>query len=204
MSMKRRALSVLLTLAVMVTFMPFITLEANAASSSAVQVVTKAKANDGNTSYSYNKKGLITKAVTKTSERDKDSDTAVTDTVVYKYNKKNKVSKKTETKVTKVTNYKTNPNTDAITASEGTVTTTEKFVTVYTYNKKGLATKSVETVTTTKSGSTVSSGEKRAREIYTELTDGRVVAGFNGTRPDGSAGEHKAQDAYYGMSKGNA
>ena len=125
MKLKRRILSVLLTLAVMVTFMPFISQQAFAASSSKVQVVTKAKANNGNTSYSYNKKGLVTKKVTKKSSKTTSADTATTITTTYKYNKKNSISKKTTTIVDKVTIYQTDKTTGKTrTANLGTVTDT--------------------------------------------------------------------------------
>ena len=203
MKLKRRILSVLLTLAVMVTFMPFVSQQAFAASSSKakVQVVTKAKANNGNTSYTYNKKGLITKAVTKTSSKSTSEDTAKTVTTTYKYNKKNKVSKKTTTIVEKVTRYETDKTTGKTrTANLGTVTTTDKYVTVYTYNKKGLATKSVTTATTTKSGTETSNYKNRSfyYNERDELTDGRIIAGYNYYDATGkSYDEDTSANAYY-------
>ena len=185
MKLKRRILSVLLTLAVMVTFMPFVSQQAFAASSSKVQVVTKAKANNGNTSYSYNKKGLVTKKVTKKSSKTTSADTATTITTTYKYNKKNSISKKTTTIVDKVTSYQTDKTTGKTrTANLGTVTTTTKYVTNYTLNKKGLATKSVTTITTGKSGSETTTSKSRpftSAGYYTdrEMTDGRLVADYH-------------------------
>lgn len=181
MKLKRRILSVLLTLAVMVTFMPFISQQAFAASSSKVQVVTKAKANNGNTSYSYNKKGLVTKVVTKKSSKDASTDNATTTTTTYKYNKKNAVTKRTTTVVDKVTYWQTDKTTGKTrTANLGTVTKTTKFVTNYTVNKKGLATKSVTTITETKSGSEASTSKSRPfldeGSSRSELVDGRLVA----------------------------
>ena len=90
-NMRFRKLSALfLSLTIMITFMPMMTLTVDAASSSKVQVVTKAKDNDGNTvKYSYNKKGLVSKSVSKQSWKEPDEDRSSTITTSYKYNKKN-------------------------------------------------------------------------------------------------------------------
>ena len=196
MSIRKRALSVLLTIAVMITFMPFVTMEVNAASKSPVQVVTKAKSNNGNTTYTYNKKGLVTKAVTK-SFRNKTSvwddeisadyaNYAYTTTTTYKYNKKNKVTKKVTTDVTKATYYKADKTTGkSLVANLGTVTTTNKGTTVYTYNKKGLATKAVKTSVITKSGSTTVTTNSRTKGSGSNEIDGKLVYTYNDYGADG-------------------
>lgn len=202
MKLKKRILSVLLVLAVMVTFMPAVTLTANAASkktSKKVYLVSSEKNEIGdNTKYTYNKKGFVTKAVSKYTSKDSDSDSVETVTTTYKYNKKNKITKKTTTDVNKVTTYKTNQTTGKATSeSLGTVTTTTKDETVYTY-KNGRAVKAVTTSTTVKSGSVKDVDVSLNLSDYTELSNGSYIAGFNERNADGSWNdEDSLANAYY-------
>lgn len=186
---------------------------ATASAASKVNVITKATYNNGSTvKYSYNKKGLITKSVStnsyKTNSEDEyeylyfdedhkifaPKDVSETITTTFKYNKKNKISTKTEKYVTKKTFYETDKTTELkLGAKKGTVTTTTTTVTNFTYDKKGLATKSVATSTTTKSGSITT---KRLSTICNnwpsrEMVDGRIIAGFNKRNNDGT---EKADD----------
>lgn len=170
----RKLTALFLTLAVMLTFMPVVTLTANAASSSKVQVVTKVTDNDGNTvKYSYNKKGLVSKSVSKKTNKSASQDVASTVTTSYKYNKKNRLTKITVKDVSQVKSYKTNPTTEKRAAAKGTVTTTNTSVTTFKYNKKGLATKSVTTTNTTKSGSVTSSSKYLSGGDFIKMADGR-------------------------------
>ena len=180
---------------------------ATASAASKVNVITKATYNSGSTvKYSYNKKGLITKSVSTSSSKDNDSDTSTTVTTTFKYNKKNKVSTKTEKYVTKTTSYEVDKTTGLkLGAKKGTVTTTYTTVTKFTYDKKGLATQSVATTTTTMSGSTTSTDKSSIINNYDygaskELADGRILAGYNDINNDGTEREdHKNTDknAYY-------
>lgn len=202
MKLKKRMFSVLLVLAVMVTFMPAATLSADAASkktSNKVYTVSSEKNEIGdNTKYTYNKKGFVTKAVSKYMSKDSDSDTVETVTTTYKYNKKNRITKKTTTDVEKVTTYKTNKTTGKSTGqSLGTVTTTTKDVTAYTY-KNGRATKAVTTSTTVKSGSLKEENVSLRLEDFTELSNGKFIAGYNRRNADGSKiDEDTSANAYY-------
>jgi hypothetical protein len=191
MKLKRRILSVMITMALVFTFMPLLTQPADAASQ--VQLIKSSKSNDEgtSTSYTYNDDGLVKKAVTKYTETSEGYDDVVVTTTTLKYNKKNKVSKET-TKVVKTENYyETNKTTGKNTGvKNGTVTTTTTYVTKYTY-KKGLAKKAVTTSTTVKSGSIVATGKERSFSDRSdgELKDGRIIAGYNG--------ESIASNAYY-------
>ena len=180
MKLKRRILSVLLTLAVMVTFMPFVSQQAFAASSGKTYLVTQQKNTTGDTvKYTYNKKGLVTKAVSKQTYKGQALDRVDTYTTTYQYNKKNKVKKATTTVVEKTTSYETSQTTGKSTGvSKGTVTTTTKYVTNYTYNKKGLATKSVTTRTTTMAGNSTSNEKDRDFYAGMEMNDGRYLADY--------------------------
>lgn len=174
------------------------------AASKSVDVVAAEENNSGDTiKYSYNKKGLVSKMVSKNSQKDNDSDVSETITTTYKYNKKNKVAKKTTKSVTKTKSYEMDKTTGMkIVGTRGTVTDTTTTVTTYKYNKKGLATLSVATTTYGKSGtlkdtdkSTIVENEVDAAE----LSDGRVIAGYNSRKPDGTyySDKEKAQAAYY-------
>ena len=202
MKLKKRMFSVLLVLAVMVTFMPAATLSADAASkktSNKVYTVSSEKNEIGdNTKYTYNKKGFVTKAVSKYTTKDSDSDTVETVTTTYKYNKKNRITKKTTTDVEKVTTYKTNKTTGKSTGqSLGTITTTTKDVTAYTY-KNGRATKAVTTSTTVKSGSLKEENVSLRLDEFTELSNGNFIAGYNYRNADGSYNdEDTSANAYY-------
>ena len=170
----RKLTALFLTLAVMLSFMPVVTLTASAASSSKVQVVTKVTDNKGDTvKYSYNKKGLVSKSVSKTTSKSASEDVAETVTTSYKYNKKNRLTRITVKDVEKETSYKTNPTTGKRAAARGTVTTTRTSVTTFKYNKKGLATKSVTTANTTKSGSVTSSSRYLSGGDFIKMADGR-------------------------------
>ena len=164
----RKISAVILSLAIVVSFMPMMTLTADAASTSKVQVVTKEKNNYGdNIKYTYNKKGLITKAVSKRSSKDSDADYSRTTTTTYKYNKKNKISRKVTKDVNKKTSYKIDRTTGKkITGTLGTITDTTTSVTTYKYNKKGLVTKSVTTSSLIKEGSTTSTRKSLISEDY--------------------------------------
>ena len=179
MTIKRRALSILLSLAVIFTFMPFVSTQAYAASSKKVQLIKQVKNNKGDTvKYTYNKKGLVAKVVSKKSYKGSNYDETKTKTTKYTYTKKNRIKTETTTDVTKRTDYKTDYTTGKqIVAKEGTVTTTDKYVTKYTYNKKGRATKSVTTKTTTKKGSLAETNNKRDffNNYNYEMQDGKLV-----------------------------
>ena len=177
---------------------------ATASAASKVNVITKATYNSGSTvKYSYNKKGLITKSVSTSSSKDNDSDTSTTVTTTFKYNKKNKVSTKTAKTVKKVTTYETDKTTGLkIGAKQGTVTTTTTAVTNFTYNKKGLATQSVTTTTTGKTGSVTSTDKSTFitddESDRRELSDGRILAGYNYYKADGTENdENTVANAYY-------
>jgi len=164
-------------------FAPAATVEAASKSN----VITKATYNSGDTvKYSYNKKGLVTKSVSKYSSKGSDSDYSRTVTTTYKYNKKNKIATKTTKNVEKSTYYETDKTTRlTIKGKKGTVTTTTTTVTKYTYNKKGLATESVATTTVSKSGSETETSKARGF-TGTELADGRIIAGYNDRKADGN------------------
>lgn len=170
---KRRILSMFLALAVVMTFMPMVTLTADAASGGKAQLVKEAKYNSGDTvKYTYNKKGLVKKSVSTYSENSVSSYEKYTTTTTYKYNKKNKISKKTSKDVTTETNYKTDNTTGKKRkASKGTVTTTRTAVTTFKYNKKGLATQAVTSSNYVKAGSEVSS-HRYLDDAY-KLTNGQ-------------------------------
>jgi YD repeat-containing protein len=146
-----------LAIAVVFTFMPMVTLTANAASKT--PLVTKAVNDNGTTTkYSYNKKGLVKKAVSTSSKSKAYEDESCKATTTYKYNKKNKITTATTTDVDTTTYYKTDNTTGKVRgASEGSVAEKTTSVTKFTYNKKGLATKSEKTSNYTMSGSTSSS-----------------------------------------------
>jgi hypothetical protein len=207
MKMRRRALSVLLTLAMVFTFMPFVSQQAFAASKTKVQLVTQAKDDDGNTTtYSYNKKGLVTKAVTKSSSKGEDYDSSTVVTTTFKYNKKNRIAKETTKTVETETYYDTNKTTGKFNGVKtGSVTTTTTDVTNYTY-KKGVAKKAVTTTTKVMAGSMTST--EKFRDTYSddsskafygdELAAGGIVAGFNEQRPDGTFyDKDTAENAFY-------
>lgn len=158
---------------------PASTVQAKSASGT-VQLVTKSKDSDGDTTtYKYNSKGLVTKKVVKNSEKGTASDMATTTTTTYKYNKKNRITKKTVVNVEKVTEYETDKTTGkTIKGTRGTVTTTDKAVTKYTYTKAGLAKKAVTTTTTTMSGSESSKYVERCFS-GNEMTNGKIIAGYN-------------------------
>jgi len=178
------------------TFAPAATVSAASKSN----VITKATYNSGATvKYSYNKKGLITKAVSTSSSKSNNSDTSETVTTTFKYNKKNKISSKTEKDVKKVTSYEVDKTTGLkLGAKTGTVTTTDTTVTTFKYDKKGLATESVATTTTTMSGDFSKTSKSRFFNGYsgraTELADGTVVAGFNKRNNDGTEKEDSSKD----------
>lgn len=176
------------------------------AASSKVNVITAEKNNGGDTiKYTYNKKGLVSKIVSKNSYRTADEDVSETVTTTYKYNKKNKIAKKTTKRVTKKKSYETDKTTNLkIVGTKGTVTETSTTATTYKYNKKGLATSSVATTTRGKSGSKKTQNKSfliNDDDGYydIELSDGRVIAGYNGRKSDGTYYEdtEKAQSAYY-------
>lgn len=201
MKLKKRMLAVLLTLAVMVTFMPAVTLTANAASKTSDKVYTvKSEKNaiGDSTKYTYNKKGFVTKAVSKYTRKYSDSDSIETITTTYKYNKKNRITTKTTKNVKKETTYKTNKTTGKSTGkSLGTVTTTTTDVTKYTY-KKGRATKAVTTSTTIKSGSITETDVSLDLENVKQLSNGNYIAGYNDRNTDGSyVDENTSANAYY-------
>ena len=177
---------------------------ATVSAASKVNVITKATYNSGSTvKYSYNKKGLITKSVSTSSSKDNDSDTSTTVTTTFKYNKKNKISSKTSKTVEKVTSYETDKTTGLkLGAKKGTVTTTTTAVTAYTYNKKGLATQSVTTTTEGKTGSVTSTDKSTFitddESDRRELSDGRILAGYNYYKADGTKNdENTVANAYY-------
>lgn len=177
------------------------------AASKKANVITKATYNSGSTvKYSYNGKGLVTKSVSTRSWKGSSSDTSETITTTYKYNKKNKISSKTEKDVTKYTNYEVDKTTGLkLGAKTGTYTETVTTVTNFTYDKKGLATQSVATTTTVKSGDTTSTSKTRFSSgsgSYTyEMADGSVIAGYNSRNNDGSEKEDSDEltkdSAYY-------
>lgn len=181
------------------TFAPATTVSAASKSN----VITKATYNSGATvKYSYNKKGLITKAVSTSSSKSNNSDTSETVTTTFKYNKKNKIASKTEKDVTKVTSYEVDKTTGLkLGAKTGTVTTTKTTVTTFKYDKKGLATESVATTTTGMSGSiteTEKSPAISATEI--EMNGGTKVylGGYNKYKEDGTKyDENTSANAYY-------
>lgn len=156
-----------------------------------IQVVTKETDDAGySTTYKYNKKGLVSKKTEKRSYKESDSDVAETITTTYKYNKKNRVSKETVINSKTETYYEVDKTTEKqIKGNKGTVTTTTKYETNYTYNKKGLATKSVTTQTNTMSGSVTSTSKSRSYRYdydddddygtFMELKNGKIVAGYN-------------------------
>ena len=172
MTIKRRALSILLSLAVIFTFMPFVSTQAYAASKQ--PLVTKAVGNGGTTyTYSYNGKGLVKKIVAKNSSSDNSTDKKYSATTAIKYNKKNKISSETTTSTTSTTSYRTDNTTGKKRVeNKGTVKNIDKTVTKFTYNKKGLATKSVTTTTTTKSGSTTNNRLWLELDNVDKLSDG--------------------------------
>lgn len=175
------------------------------AASASVNVITAEKNNYGDSiKYTYNKKGLVAKVVSKNSYKTSDEDVTETITTTYKYNKKNKVAKKTTKSVTKTKYYETDKTTGMkIVGTKGTVTYTATTVTTYKYNKKGLATSSVATTTYGMSGSTTKTDKSLFVEgSYNdnkELSDGRVIAGYNDYKADGTeySDTEKAQSAYY-------
>jgi hypothetical protein len=197
MKLKRRALSVMLTMALVFTFMPLLTQPADAASK--VQLIKSSKSNDGGTftEYSYNDKGLVKKAVTSSVSKDEDIDIVTVVTSTFKYNKKNKITKETTKRVVTETYYDTNKTTEKNNGVKlGTVTTTTTSVTDYTY-KKGLAKQAVTTSTTVKSGSVTETSKSRGIG-GTELVDGKIIAGYNKFKPDGTRyTKDTSENAYY-------
>ncbi|MGN0153625.1 MAG: hypothetical protein ACI4A3_04190, partial [Lachnospiraceae bacterium] len=173
------------------------------AASTSVNVITAEKNNSGDSiKYTYNKKGLVAKIVSKNSYKTSDEDVTETITTTYKYNKKNKVAKKTTKSVTKTKYYETDKTTGMkIVGTKGTVTDTDTTVTTYKYNKKGLATSSVATTTCVMSGSITETDKSTIANDYNrkELSDGRVIAGYNEYKADGTeySDTEKAQSAYY-------
>lgn len=201
MKLKKRLLSVLLILTVMVTFMPAVTLTANAASKTSKKVYTVSSEKNeigDNTKYTYNKKGFVTKTVSKYTKKNSYSDTSRTVTTTFKYNSKNRIKTKTTKDVSKETTYKTNKTTGKSTGkSLGTVTTTTTDVTKYTY-KNGRAVKEVTTSTTVKSGSIKETNVSLGLSEVTQLSNGSYIAGHNYRNPDGSYNEENTSDnAYY-------
>jgi hypothetical protein len=171
----------MLALAFIFTSIPAPTFAKTTAKGGKVQCVTQAKDSDGNTiTVKYNKKGLVSKTVRKMSYKDAASDTAITTTTTYSYNKKNRISKKTCVSAEKVTTYETDKTTGKqIKSTLGSVTTTTKTVTTYKYNKKGVATSSTETTTKTKSGSKTEKTKNRNYAYEIEKTDGKLVYDWN-------------------------
>jgi hypothetical protein len=164
-----------LAIAVVFTFMPMVTLTANAASKT--PLVTKAVSDDGTTvKYSYNKKGLVKKAVRTVSDSSASSDWVGKTATTYKYNKKNKIKSETKTFTSTSTDYKTDNTTHKQRGeSKGTTVYKNTSVTNYTYNKKGLATKAITTSTDTWSGSTTNSQKYlsyKGHRIYDKLSNG--------------------------------
>lgn len=198
MTIKRRALSILLSLAVIFTFMPFVSTQAYAASSKKVQLVTKAKSDEGNTTYSYNKKGLVSKAVTKYSSKGEGYDYSTVVTTTFKYNKKNRIDSETKKTVFTETSYGTSKTTGKNNGvKEGTVKTTTTDKTKYTY-KKGKAVKAVTKTTVVKSGSSTTNEKERSLSSMGQLTDGRIIAGYNHFNRDGSVNnKNTSANAYY-------
>lgn len=203
MTIKRRALSILLSLAVIFTFMPFVSTQAYAASSKKVQLVTKAKSDEGNTTYSYNKKGLVSKAVTKYSSKGEGYDYSTVETTTFKYNKKNRIASETKKTVVTETSYGTSKTTGKNNGvKKGTVKTTTTDKTKYTY-KKGKAVKAVTKTTVVKSGSMTTNEKGRSLtdvDYYDDeqLADGRIIAGYNFYNRDGSINEkNTSANAYY-------
>ncbi len=189
------------------------------AASKKQNVITQANYNSGSTvKYTYNKKGLVTKAVsTRSSKKNpfegfedeewgKAKDESVKVTTTYKYNKKNKISSKTTKTVTTDTYYETDKTTGlTIKGTEGKVTETETAVTKYTYNNKGLATQAVTTTTTTLAGNTTVTKktnaltEKKSSKV-TEISDGRFIAGYNEYNADGTSNgsdENTSANVYF-------
>lgn len=203
-SFTKRASALALAAAMTLTLASAPVSSVNAASKS-VQVITQATYNDGETvKYTYNKKGLVTKAVSKSSYKTNGDDyegakdVAVTKTTTYKYNKKNKIATETTKTVTKTTYYQMDKSTGLkVAANKGTVTDTTTSVTKYTYNKKGLATQSVKTTTSSMSGS-LTTTSKSAGFSATEMSDGKLLAGYNTYKPDGTEYDENTKDnAYY-------
>jgi hypothetical protein len=196
MKLRRRALSVLLTMALVFTFMPLLTQPADAASK--VQLIKSSKSNDGGyiTDYTYNDKGLVKKAVEKSTATGESYDRVDVKTTTFKYNKKNKITTETTVDVETVTYYDTNKTTGKNNGvKEGSVTTTTTSVTKYTY-KKGLAKSAVTTSTRVMSGSVTETGKERsfASRSDGELKDGRIIAGYN---TSASNPEETSANAYY-------
>lgn len=175
-------------------------------------VITKATYNSGDTvKYSYNGKGLVTKSVSTNSYKSSDSDTSITVTTTYKYNKKNKISSKTEKTVEKNTYYETDKTTGLdIKGKQGTLTETTVAETSYKYNKKGLATESITTTSTTMSGKLETTNKSNSFikddnedgnanvEVKDENGNSSVIAGYNRHNADGSENNENTKDnAYY-------
>ena len=183
---------------------------AEAAAKKTVQTVTKQSNDKGDTiKYTYNKKGLVKKSVEKSTVNEELKDTTTTTTTKYTYNKKNKIKTAVTTVVEAVTRYEKDSshtdydiNTDDYIETRGdkigTITTTTTTTEKYTYNKKGLATKSVATTVVTKSGSETTSYQNNRAISGTELSDGRIIAGYNSYDANGNeVKKANSSSAYY-------
>ena len=180
------------------------------AAGTSIDLVSSSESNKGdNTSYTYNKSGLVTKIVSKSSSKESASydddvetsnvakDIATTTTTTYKYNKNNKVSQKTAKSVTTTKYYKMDESTGlTVKGNLGTITTTSTTVTEFTYDKKGNATQAVATSTTGKSGSVTYTNKSSIGG--TQLSDGRIIWSYNDYDANGNwVGENTAATAIY-------
>lgn len=133
---------------------------AQAAGKKTVYVVTESQGNGGGkTKYSYNKKGLISKAVYTDTEKSKSEEVTYKDTTSYSYNKKNKIASSKSEYVRTSVDYDTYGGYNDIyegermpaVAGKNPSTTVYKSTTdtAYTYDKKGNLTTKVETCVNT-------------------------------------------------------
>ena len=165
-----------------------------------VYYITQAKNSSGDTiKYTYNKNGTLKKSVATSTSKNKSKDIKTTTTTTFSYNKNNNISSKTVKYVESTTYYNTDKTT-SLTRKEklGTVNDIYTTVTKYTYNKKKLATQTVSTTTHTMTGSEKSTSKSSIYNRATELSNGKLLAGYNYKNPDGTnIDEVTSKDAYY-------
>lgn len=122
-----------------------------AAGKKTVYLVTEEQSNaGGKTKYTYNGKGLLTKAAYTNATKSKETESKTVSTTKYSYNKKNRISAvKYDSTNTEIDYYTDNYGDRRPRLKDGktsTTTVTKKNAEVaYTYDKKGKVTQTVET-----------------------------------------------------------
>lgn len=149
-SIKSRAAALALAATMTLTLVSAPSIKVDAASKVTVPVVVEESSNgNGTTKYSYNKKGLISKAVYSNSYKTDGhgaADYKNKSTTTYKYNKKNLIASRSTKSEFTTTSYTTDKYGE-IRADKTPITSVSKSSgnTVYTYDKKGRVKQTVYT-----------------------------------------------------------